>query len=376
MEITRIIALRGIMALFLFAAIPVGLSAETKKTVPLDIIIGARAGYSMIAGPYRNRFIGSYSAGATLSIGNQAVVRYLMGEIDVFYSRYPMKTNRYTYAALISSPVGRGGKISYLETASVAAGLLFYYPIVPHFQAYIGASAMGSYVHLYASRSNQNVKSLKPGLLAKAGFFFPIRQGFRLRAGTEYTLQYLSGKPLHGFNFVGGISYNFNTEEEATTGASTGDPAVRIDWYLTLAGNALRKGDIGEAKKNFLNVLDLDRTNSKAREQLAAIQKAEADYENAMKKVKEKRYYDALPLLDSAGKYLFEAQNERDKIRKYLSNDVALLEKQGIELYEKGDYRGCITVMNRLLLIDPKNRVGMIYLPRAVKRQGALERLR
>ncbi len=376
MVTTRIIAVRGIMALFLLAAIPAGISAETKKTAPLDIIIGARAGYSMIVGPYRNRFIGSYSAGATLSVGNQAIVKYLIGEFDLFYSRYPMRTERYSYAAILAAAFGRGGGTSYIEAASLAVGPLFYYPIIPHFQIYAGASAMGSYVHLHASRSNQNVKSLKPGLLAKAGFFFPIRQGFRLRAGAEYTLQYLSGKPLHGFNFNGGITYNFNTEEEATTGAPTGDPAVRTDWYLTLAGNALRKGDIREAKKNFSTVLDLDRTNSEAREQLAAIQKAEADYENAMRKVKDKRFYDALPLLDSAGKYLIEAQKERDKIRKYLSNDVALLEKQGIELYEKGDYRGCITVMNRLLMIDPKNRVGMIYLPRAVKRQGALERLR
>ncbi len=360
METTRIIALHGIMALFLMAGIPTGVSAETKKTASPDIIIGAKAGYSMIVGPYRSRFIGSYSAGATLSVGNQAMVRYLMGEIDVFYSRYPMQER----------------KTSYLETASVALGPLFYFPIIPHFQIYGGASAMGSYVHLYASRSNQNVKSLKPGLLAKAGFFFPIRQGFRLRAGAEYTLQYLSGKPLHGFNFVGGLSYNFNTDEEVSSVAPTGDSAVRIDWYLTLAGNALRKGDIGEAKKNYAAILTLDRTNSGAREQLAAINKAEADYESAMKKLNEKRYYDALPLLDGAGKYLPAAQKEREKIRKYLSNDVALLEKQGIELYEKGDYRGCINVMNRLLLIDPKNRVGLIYLPRAVKRQGALERLR
>ncbi|MBP7734595.1 MAG: hypothetical protein KA369_01350 [Spirochaetes bacterium] len=376
MVTNRIIVLSGIMALFCIAALGAAVSAETNKRAAGDIIIGAKAGYSMIEGPYRGRFRGSYSVGGTLSFGNQAQVKYLMGEIDAFYSRYPMKTNRYTYAALISTQLGRGNKPSYLETASAAAGLLFYYPIVPHFQVYIGASAMGSYVHLYASRSNQNVKSLKPGLLAKAGFFFPIRQGFRLRAGAEYTLQYLSGKPLHGLNFAGGISYNFNTEEEAVTGVPAGDPAVRIDWYLTLAGNALRKGDIKEAKKNYATVLKLDRTNNEAREQLAGINKAEVDYEGAMKKVNEKRFYDALPLLDGAGKYLPEAQKEQEKIRKYLSNDAAVLEKQGIELYEKGDYRGCINVMNRLLLIDPKNRVGLIYLPRAVKRQGALERLR
>jgi len=333
---------------------------EDKQSSMGDIIIGAKAGYSMIEGHYKSRFKGSYTVGGTLSFGNRGIVPYLTGELDLFYSRYPMRES------------GR----SYLETVSLAAGPLFYYPIVTHFQAYLGASAMGSYVHLFASRSRQNVKSLKPGLLAKAGFFFPIKSGFRIRAGAEYSLQYLSGKPLHGINVIGGVSYNFNAEEAESGVVPAGDTAARIDWYLTLAGNALRKGKTDEAKENYGKVLALDGTNRDARDQLAGIRKAEGDYETGMKLARDKRYYEALPVLDSAGKYLPAAREEQEKIRKRLSADTALLEKQGIELYEKGDYRGCINVMNRLLLIDPKNRVGLIYLPRAVKRQGALERLR
>lgn len=348
----------ALMAVIVLSAGPV--RGEGKKASPGDIIIGAKAGYSMIEGYYKNRFRGSYAAGVTLSYGKQGIVPYLMGELDLFYSRYPMRES------------GR----SYLETVSLAAGPLFYYPIVTHFQAYLGASAMGSYVHLFASRSRQNVKSLKPGLLAKAGFFFPIKSGFRIRAGAEYSLQYLSGKPLHGVNFIGGLSYNFNPEEALPGAVPEGDTASRIDWYLTLAGNALRRGQIDEAKDNYAKAFALDRTNREARDQLAGIRKAEGDYETGMKLARDKRYYEALPVLDSAGRYLPAAREEQGKIRKHLSADIALLEKQGIELYEKGDYRGCINVMNRLLLIDPKNRVGLIYLPRAVKRQGALERLR
>ncbi len=353
-----------IIQVFVFIALVVPSAGQVHGEVSTgsisDIIIGVKAGYSMIEGPYKNRFMGSYCAGATLSYGNQSIVPFLMGEMDVFYSRYPMKESR----------------SSYLQSVSVAAGPLFYYPIIPHFQTYVGASAMGSYVHLHASRSNHNVKSLKPGLLAKAGFFFPIKKGFRIRAGAEYTLQYLSGKPLHGLNFIGGVSYNFNSNEAVTDPSSAGDPSVRVEWYLTLAENALRKGKIDEAKDNYSKVLALDRINKEARDQLTGIKKAEEDYARAVKLVEEKRYYDALPLLGNAGKYLPAAREEQDKIRKHLSMDVAQFEKQGIDLYEKGDYRGCINVMKRLLLIDPKNRVGLIYLPRAVKRQGALERLR
>ncbi len=349
--------------------------AGTAKKFPGDFIIGAKAGYSIIEGHYGNWFKGSFNVGATLSYGNQGIVKYLMGEMDVVYSRYPNIVSGNSYLERITYPF-RESKNTYLETVSVCLGPLFYYPVIPHFQVYAGASAMGSYVHLYASRSKQNVKSLKPGLLAKAGFFFPIKDGFRLRAGAEYSLLYLSGKPLHGCNIIGGLSYNFNPEETVSGGAPIGDPAVRIDWYLTIAGNALRKGNIDEARENYSKALELDRNNREARDQLAGIKKAETDYEQAMTRVKEKRYYEALPLLESAGKYLPAARDEQEKTRKHLAGDIAILEKQGIDLYEKGDYRGCIAVMNRLLLIDPNNRVGLIYRPRAIKRQGALERLR
>lgn len=351
---------RLIIGIILIVLVTGRINGQTKKTSPGDIIIGAKAGYSMIEGPYRNQLRGSYSVGASLAYGNQGIIQFLMGEMDVSYSRYRMKESG----------------SSYLETVSLAAGPLFYYPIALHLQVYTGVSALGSYTHLYASRSNHNVKSLKPGLLAKAGVFIPIKQGFRIRVGAEYFLQYLSGEPLHCVNFIGGLSYNFNPEEAGSGAAPIGDTTVRIDWYLTLAGNALRKGNIDEAKEHYTKALAMDRANREARDQLAGIKKAESDYEQGMNRIKDKHYYDALPLLDSAGKYLPAARKEQDTIRKHLAIDITVLEKQGIDLYEKGDYRGCIAVMNRLLLIDPKNRVGLIYLPRAVKRQGALERLR
>lgn len=343
-----------------FCAAAAPARADMNRTTRSDIIIGAKAGYSMIEGYYKDRFRGSYCVGASFSYGNQGMVKFLRGEFDVNYSRYPMKESAK----------------SYLESATFALGPLFYYPFLPHFQIYIGASATGSYLHLYANKSRQNEKAFKPGFLAKAGFMFPIKDGVRLNTGAEYSLLYLSGKALHVLNFTGGISYNFNTHETDVGVAPSGDPAVRIDWYMTLAGNALRKGDVAEAKVNYQKVIDIDRTNSEARDQLAGIKKAEEDYTAAMKQMREKRYYEALPLLESSGKYLPAAREEQEKIRLQLSADIAQLEKQGIELYEKGDYRGCIAVMNRLLLINPKNKVGLIYLPRAVKRQGALERLR
>jgi tetratricopeptide (TPR) repeat protein len=154
------------------------------------------------------------------------------------------------------------------------------------------------------------------------------------------------------------------------------DPVFKIEWYLSRAEIAIQKGNIDDARDYYNRILSLDRNHREAREQLNSIKTAEADFARAMKLIGNKRFYDALPLLDDAGKYMASAREEQVKTRKQLAGEVPALEKRGIELYEKGDYRGCIAVMKQLILIDPKNKVGLIYLPRALKRQEALERLR
>ncbi|MBN2159071.1 MAG: hypothetical protein JW807_06730 [Spirochaetes bacterium] len=339
-----------------------------------DIIIGAKAGYSMFEGYYRSRFSGSYCTGLSLMYGNPGIAKYLMGELEVAYARYPLRKGRTSmveYLSLVGQSRG-----SYMESISLNFGPVFYYPIDLHFQIYTGLSALGSYLHLHLDRYDKNEKTIKPGLLARAGFFIPVRKGFRFRIGAEYTLKYLSGKPLYGFNFIGGLSYNFNPVERAGEPGAERDAPGRIEWYMAMAEKAVKKGNAEEARENYKKVLAIDGTNREARRKLDEIKKAEADYARATRLAGNKRFYDALPLLEDAGAYLLAARNDIEEIRKQLAAEIPGLEKTGIELYEKGDYRGCITIMNRLLLVDPRNKVGLIYLPRAVKRQEAMERLR
>jgi tetratricopeptide (TPR) repeat protein len=346
---------------FFFIMLGPAVSEETKKSVPGDIIIGLGAGYSIIQGQYAKSLSNSYRVGGSFMYGNSGIVKYLMGELEIAYARYPMKQS----------------DRSFLQSASVSIGPVVCFPAATWLQLYTGASFRGSYLHLHTDKTDRNVKSIKPGFEAKAGFFFPVGRGFRLRVGADYTLEYLSGKPLHGVNVTGGLSFNFNPAEmTGGTVPGAGDPTERIDWYLSRADRALADGRTEEAKKHYASVLAIDRNNAAALEKVAAIKKAESDYSRAMKLSGEKRYLAALPLLADAGVYLDQARTEEKNIRKLIAGEIGPLEKQGISLYESGDYRGCIAVMKRLLLIDPKNRTGLIYLPRAQKRQEAMERLK
>lgn len=346
------------LVFFIFLHSPAA-SKELINSYPGDIIIGIGAGYSSPMGHYSGILSGSYRVGGSFMYGNPGIVKYLMGELDVAYARYPMKQSR----------------SSFLESVSISLGPVAYYPAAPWLHPYIGVSLRGAYLHLYTDKTGRNVKSLKPGFLAKAGFFFPVGRGFRLRLGVDYTLEFLSGKALHGITVAGGLAYNFNPLEKTGSLLPVG-PEGSIDWYLSRAERALAAGKTQEAKDYYAKVLALDRNNAVALEKVRAIRKAENDYARAVMLSGEKRYFEALPLLAEAGVYLGAARVEEEKIRKLLEGETASLEKEGVGLYESGDYRGCIAVMKRLLLIDPKNRTGLIYLPRAQKRQEALEKLR
>jgi tetratricopeptide (TPR) repeat protein len=318
--------------------------ADEPKAKPHDdIILGVQGGYSIFQGHYKSMFIGSYSLGISALYAKPFLVKYLAGEIEFAYARYPVKEG--------------GG--SFMQMWSVNIGQC-------------------SYLYLHTSRYDRNEKSIKPGLLVKAGAFFPIKLGVKLRIGVEYTLHYLSDIPLHALNFIGGVYYNFNPSERFPAPVKTMDTASQAAWFLTLGDQALQKGDVQEAKANYARILTIDPNNGEAREKLDDIRSAESDYAKAGKLIEEKQYYEALPLLERAGKYLPSARQDQERVRNILaeSGEIALLEQKGIELYEKGDYRGCIAVMRRLLLVDPGNRTGLIYLPRAIKRQEALERLR
>ena len=348
-----------VSAALCLAALP-GFAGSSDAINGNDIILGIKGGYSMFAGYYTGTFRGSYSVGSSLAYGNPSTVKYLMGEIDFSFSRYAMKESSH----------------SYFSSYSVNCGPLLYFPAARNFHIYAGAAGQISYLYLHASKSNTNKKTVKPGVLAKAGVFFPIRWGLRLRLGAEYSYLSLSGKPLHTMNFIGGAAYNFNPAERVSDDTAVIDPGSRVDLYLSRGDRELRTGNVAEAKSNFTRALGIDPRNREAREKLEEITNAERDFEKAKELIGSKQFFDALPLLESSSKCLPEAAAERDRLRRELSGEIAALEKSGIELYEKGDYRGCITVMKRLLQIDPRNRIGVIYLPRAVKRQEALERLR
>lgn len=343
---------------FFLGLLPAPSRGAEREAGSWDIVLGARGGYALFLGSYRDDFRDSYRVGAYCSFGNPALLKFLMGEVDFEYGRHAM----------------RGSGKSYLQSFSGSIGPLALFPAARYFHPYAGVSFRGSYVHLHAERSSSDVKSFKPGFLARTGFYVPIRRGFRLRFGADYSLEYLSGKPLHGLAFTGGVAYNFGWNQG--DGHEGDDESLRVERLLAQGRAAMKDGRVEDAKARFRAVLAIRPGNPEAADALADIAKAESDFARAMKFAGANRLIDALALLDDAAAVIPSARVELEKIRRLLAGEVPDLERRGIELYEQGDYRGCIATMKRLLLIDPNNKAGLLYLPRAQRRQEALERLR
>jgi tetratricopeptide (TPR) repeat protein len=279
-----------------------------------------------------------------------------MGEFDFTYARY----------RLIES------KNSYMYSLSIHLLPLVYYPFTTFFHIYAGVGAKGSYLFLYTNQYDKESKTFKPGLVAKAGFFFPIRWSLRFRIGVEYSFFQLSGKPFHGFDFHGGVSYNFNPSVRL----SGPDRTDRINLYYNRGVRDFEEGKFKSARENFVKVLTIDPGHRETLEKLDLLGKVVSDYERARSHVSAKRYYRAIPLLERAARYIKAAKEDLVKVRQRLVGEIPSLEKRGISLYERKDYKNCIGVMKRLLLIDPNNRVASIYLPRARKRYEALQKLK
>ncbi len=97
--------------------------------------------------------------------------------------------------------------------------------------------------------------------------------------------------------------------------------------------------------------------------------------EEAAKHRQEGRLYRAIVLLKQAPD-IPDAVNELAEIRESLMPQVDSFLKAGIAAYEKSDFDACIANMEKILLIDPSHSEAQIYLPRAINRRKALQRLK
>lgn len=328
-----------------------------------DVIVGFKGGYSQLLGYYDSRLD---SAGYYGMYVIPFVRRFLMGEADLAFARYPLKDS----------------EGSYLYSSSLSTGPILHYNLYPFLHPYAGVSAVMSYLYLNAERQDIQKNTYKLGFALKTGLFIPLAWGIMTRVGIEYTQIPLSGEYLNNYNLYAGVSFNYysyaRSENILENNTQSSDRFfIKIDNLYTKGVEEFSRGEYAKAKDLFNQVTTLKDDYKDTRGYLDRIEETERLYADAVDFIVAKKYVQAIPLLERASP-MRKAREELIRLRLQLSHSglVKQLERVGIRAYEGKEYQKCITIMERIQLIDPDNKVVGVYLPRAQKRFEALQGLK
>lgn len=329
------------------------------------------------------------SANAIDKNHNDGVTHILSGGASVPTSDYREYLNNgfnLNYNALYKFPILSGntylnGGISYysfkldgaedtsLRQADLNAGLLISYPFRSFFEPFAGISGHAIYSNLTAENTNRTEHALKPGCSISAGSLMYIGNGIGFYFNTEYMVTSLSEKTLAPLSITGGLTYNYSNARETSDGAS-----AKILLYEK-GMDRFRKKDITGAKEVFIKLRELDEDYPGLDYHVKRIAEIEKNRDTAESLMSRRNPVRAIPYLELCSPYFNECQKELFKVRKKFSPYVNQWLKSGIKSYEKKNYNKCIRTMHKILLVDPLNKNANIYLPRARKRQRAIETL-
>ncbi len=271
------------------------------------------------------------------------------------YSSYELKT---------------GG--SRLHQLDLNAGAFTSYKIHPLVEPFFGADVTGIFSRLNTKNTERNENSYKPGISLNAGNMIYLNNGLGLFLLMDYKISEISGKTFTPVSIKAGLTFNnidlnrdINRESETE---------IKFELFQK-AQNEFRNKNFYEAKKLFIEVYEMDNEYPGIDYNLKRIKEIEADKTQADNHIKEKNYVRAITHLQFCAPYIKDCESNLTKYRKELSASISVWEQDGIRHYEAGRYKDCINLMEKILLVDPNNKTAEIYLPRATRRQRAIEAL-
>lgn len=352
----KIMKLAGSLLLVLLTGIPC--RPEVKSNFFKKNTVGFSAGYSQLQGYYNSKLYSSVYYDIYII---PYISKYIRCEADLAFCAYPLRSN----------------KDSHIYSLSGNFGPLICFPIISMFEIYGGISFKANYLYISAAKTEEKESTFKPGLIVKTGVLLPLRWGIGLRTGAEYSQIWLSNKAFSTVNITAGITYNFNfSPDNRLQQDDINAESARIETLYTQAVNELNEEKYDKAKTDFNEVLSLKSEYKDAKKYIDIINETELAFSNATALIDKKMYYEAIPHLEKAGVYKKAARDELASIREKLNVQIPGLEKNGIKAYEVEDYKECMNIMERLLLIDPDNATAALYYQRAQKRYNALQKLR
>jgi len=182
----------------------------------------------------------------------------------------------------------------------------------------------------------------------------------------------ISDKDFSTIDITFGLTYNYNSYINEIEQSSKAERKLTM---FNLGMAEFKKKNFNEARTILLKLYSIDKNYSGLDYYIKKIEEIEQNQRTADALIEQQNYLRAIPYLEGCSTYLKECELKLLAQRKNLKPDVPAWEADGIKLYDEKNYKGCIELMERILLVDPENQSANIYLPRAIKRQKAIESL-
>ncbi len=296
------------------------------------------------------------------------------GEADfsIFYQHNIFSIPLYYKGGLSYSPYKLKTSDSNLHQINLHAGAFTSYKLHPLIEPFLGADIMGTFSRLNAKNTKGSENAYKPGVSFNIGNMAYLNNGLGLFLIMEYRITEISGEIFSPISIKAGLTFNNNDLIRDSNKES--ETEIKFQLFQKAQHN-FRNKNFTEAKKLFNQVYAMDNQYPGIDYNLKRIKEIEADKTEADNYIKQKNYIQAIPHLQFCAPYIKDCETDLAKYRKELLTDITTLERNGIHQYESGKYRDCINTMEKILLIDPGNRTAAVYLPRALKRQKAIEAL-
>lgn len=314
------------------------------------------AGQSYVYGFYDEYFTDGFTAGFNtyynfpIFIGNS----YLKGGLS--YDGYNMESS----------------SNSTLTQMDVLAGAGFFYSLFSYLDLMAGIDIHGVYSNLKTENTGRNEQTIKPGISYNAGAMTYLGRGLGLCILADYRTMRISEKHFSTIDVTAGLTYNYNAY------ISEIEQSSRSEKKLTMFNQGLtefKKKNFNDAKILLHKLYSIDKNYPGLDYYIQRIEEIEQSHATADAFIEQQNYLKAIPHLQGCSAYIKECELKLLTQRKALKANVPMWEADGIKLYEEKNYKGCIELMERILLVDPENQNANIYLPRAIKRQKAIESL-
>ncbi len=191
----------------------------------------------------------------------------------------------------------------------------------------------------------------------------------------EYNFLPLSGKLFQTGNLSLGVTLNWNGFSSEKQGYAVNlNQDIDLESMYARGQAKMDAGNLEEAERIFKQMLQKNPDYDPAIVAIAQITTIRSCHEQTRSLISRGQNLEAIQGLEDCSRYYSEDRADLERIRMQYSREIPVWEKTGVEAYDKMNYTGCITVMQKILLVDPNNKTAKIYLPRAQQRQKALER--